>query len=53
MKLSMKLVYAIFVAANILLFFGSLAISRTDLVILNLASGTLCALGYHLHSRSK
>jgi len=53
MKLSMKLVYAVFMVANILLFFGSLALSRTDLVILNLASGTLCAVGYYLHSSSK
>jgi len=50
MKPSMKLVYAIFVVANVLLFFGSIALSRTDLAALNLASGTLCALGYYLHS---
>lgn len=51
MKLSMKLVYAIFVAANIFLLFGSLALERYDLVFLNAASGTLCAIGYYLHSK--
>ena len=45
----MKLIYAVFTVANVFLLFGSIALGRTDLATLNVASGALCALGYYLH----
>lgn len=49
MKPSMKLIYAIFVLANVFLLFGSLALGRQDLALLNLVSGVLCTFGYYNH----
>ena len=52
MKISMKLIYAVFAIANVFLLFGSIALSRMDLASLNIASCALCTMGYYLHSNN-
>ncbi len=43
---TMKTVFGLFILANIFMFFGSLAMGKHDLALLNALSGMCCAMGY-------
>tara|TARA_Y100001935_G_C17247214_1_gene479000 strand:- start:442 stop:597 length:156 start_codon:yes stop_codon:yes gene_type:complete len=46
--ISLKNIFGLFALANVFMFFGSLAMGRHDLALLNSLSGMCCALGYYI-----
>ncbi len=46
--ISLKIIFGLSTLANIFMFFGSLAMGRHDLALLNSVSGMCCALGYYI-----
>jgi len=45
---NLKTIFGLATLANIFMFFGSLAMGRHDLALLNCLSGMCCALGYYI-----